>query len=96
MAGRRMREDVNWIEAPLWPDRMQRTDAARYLREVHKIRCQPSTLAKAASVGGGPAFRKHAGRFPLYDRADLDIWAQARLSPKVQRNADLRAGEQAK
>jgi hypothetical protein len=89
-----MREDENRTEAPEWPNRFQRTDAARYLREVHKIRCQPSTLAKAASVGGGPPFRKDAGRFPLYEREDLDIWAQARLSPKVQRNAELRTREQ--
>jgi hypothetical protein len=33
--------------------------------------------------------------FPLYERGDLDVWASARLSPKVQKNAELRVQGQA-
>ena len=39
----------------------------------------PAWMAKLAVVGGGPIFRK-AGKTPLYDPADLDAWAEARMS----------------
>jgi hypothetical protein len=61
---------------------MRRADAARYVRENHGIPCAAATLAKLASVGGGPAFRR-AGRFPIYARDDLDAWARSRLSERV-------------
>jgi hypothetical protein len=38
-------------------------------------------MAKLAVVGGGPLSRK-AGRFPLYEIADLDTWANLKLGPK--------------
>ena len=45
------------------------------------------TLAKLASIGGGPRFRK-LGRFPVYTEADLREWAMARLSSPVASTAE--------
>ncbi len=63
-----------------WPDRMRRSEASQYLQEQHGIRLAHSTLAKLAVVGGGPPFRLD-GRFPVYDRAELDAFAATRLGP---------------
>lgn len=38
-----------------------------------------ATLAKLASIGGGPKFR-HYGRWPVYHKDDLDKWLAARTS----------------
>ena len=64
-----------------WPPKLRRAEAARYLREVHGIPVQPSTLAKwhCPSSDGPPAHR--AGRVPLYPRDALDAWATKRLGP---------------
>ena len=67
---------------------MRRADAARYIREAHGIPCAPTTLAKYAVLGGGPAFRK-AGKFPIYSRDDLDAWAERRLSKLVRSTSEL-------
>jgi hypothetical protein len=56
---------------------MRRKDAAQFLRERFGIG-SPATLAKLATIGGGPRYRK-MGRVPLYDPADLDAWARARI-----------------
>lgn len=66
-----------------WPIRMRRAEASRYLRQVHGIRLSPQTLAKFATIGGGPRYRAD-GRFPLYDRTELDAWAERRLGPLRQ------------
>jgi hypothetical protein len=67
---------------------MRRAEAARYLRETHGIPCAATTLAKYACVGGGPAFRK-AGKFPIYVRDDLDVWAETRFSKVVRSTSEL-------
>jgi hypothetical protein len=51
---------------------LRRWEAARYL-EARGIPISASTLAKKATNGGGPVFRKF-DRFPLYSAADLDAW----------------------
>ncbi len=61
------------------PRYRRRAEAARYVRETWGLPCSPSWLAKLAVVGGGPIYRK-AGRFPIYADADLDSWAQGRIS----------------
>lgn len=72
------------------PERLERrTDAAVYITDTFGIPCSPNTLAKLATVGGGPRFRK-AGRIPLYARGDLDEWAQRRLGPLVASTSELR------
>lgn len=57
---------------------LRRTEAAAYIVDKYGIPCSPKTLATWVTRGGGPLYRK-AGRFPLYDPADLDTWAAARL-----------------
>jgi hypothetical protein len=71
-----------------FPVYMGRADAAAYIRSFG-IRCTSSTLAKLAVVVGGPPFRR-AGRFPVYERAHLDSWAQQRLGRLVGSTSELR------
>jgi hypothetical protein len=67
---------------------LRRADAARYIREAYGIPCVATTLAKYASIGGGPAFRK-AGKFPIYSRSDLDAWAEQRFGELVRSTSEL-------
>jgi len=60
---------------------LRRKQAADYIGRIWGIPVSPRTLAKLAVVGGGPMFRK-AGRFPMYEPADLDSWVERRLGPK--------------
>lgn len=57
----------------------RREQAATYVTENFGFPVSRAWLAKLASTGGGPIFRK-AGRVPLYAQEDLDAWAVARLS----------------
>jgi hypothetical protein len=57
----------------------RRIPAAQYLTSRWGIPCSPGTLANHAVNGTGPVYRL-AGRFPVYAEADLDAWAQGRLS----------------
>jgi hypothetical protein len=66
-------DDDNMIQ-PSQP-LLRRTGACAYLREIWGLERAPATLAKLACSGGGPKFHR-AGRWPLYDPADLDAWAQ--------------------
>lgn len=67
---------MNATDSPLY---FRRADAATYLSNKFGFPVSRAWLAKLASTGGGPVFRK-AGRVPLYARDDLDAWATARLS----------------
>jgi hypothetical protein len=69
---------------------LRRCKAAEYIRENWGIPCEPRTLAKLMTVGGGPLVRK-AGRIPLYEKSDLDAWASARLSAKVRSSSELQS-----
>jgi hypothetical protein len=57
---------------------MRRNQASLSLWEPWGLSDKPQTLAKFTVPGGGPVFRK-AGRYPLYNKADLDAWAQSLL-----------------
>lgn len=74
-----------------WPSKLRRADAARYLREVHGIPVQPSTMAKwyCTKSDGPPAYV--AGRVPLYPRDALDAWAEKRLGPLRHSTSEQRA-----
>lgn len=52
---------------------LRRAEASDYLKQRHGVDRKPATLAKYATIGGGPAFRL-AGRVPLYDPEALDTW----------------------
>jgi hypothetical protein len=69
---------------------LRRNEAAAYIRDTFNMPCQASSLRTMACKGTGPAFRK-GSRFPLYDVADLDAWAQSKLSPKVRSTSELTA-----
>lgn len=62
---------------------LRRADAAEYVHAHYGFPCSKQWLAKLATTGGGPAYRK-AGKFPLYSVEDLDAWAQARLSAPMR------------
>jgi hypothetical protein len=61
---------------------LRRDAAAQYIRDQFSIPCSARTLAKFASIGGGPAYR-YSGRFPIYDVADLTAWAKQKIGPRV-------------
>jgi hypothetical protein len=58
--------------------RRRRGDAARFLTE-NGYPTAPTTLAKLASIGGGPEFIKF-GRIPIYEDEKLLEWASSRCS----------------
>ena len=69
--------------------RLRRDAAAKYITEKTGAPCAPSTLARFASLGGGPEFQK-IGHLPFYTVEDLDAWITSRTSEKVRSTADLR------
>jgi len=68
--------------------RLRRWEASEYLVKVHGIHLSASTLAKYASIGGGPAFQKSI-RTPLYPTAELDRWAAERLGGLRRSTSDV-------
>ena len=66
---------------------LRRKEAAIYVATHWGVPLSHRTLAKLAVVGGGPTYRK-AGRFPLYEQADLDDWVRGRLGPKITSTSD--------
>lgn len=68
--------------------RLRRTEASQYLNEEWGIIRAPSTLAKLATIGGGPMFER-ANRIPLYLPEFLDAWARSILSPPMTSTSDL-------
>jgi hypothetical protein len=65
---------------------MDRRQAADFLT-ARGYRTAPATLAKLASIGGGPIFESF-GRKPLYREADLLAWAEARTSGPRRSTSD--------
>ncbi|RWY67859.1 hypothetical protein EHI46_26185 [Rhizobium leguminosarum] len=74
---------------PLSRPRLRRSDVPAYLASAHGIDVAISTLAKWATVGGGPAMQ-YSGRIPLYNISDLDEWANDRLSKRVFSTSEAR------
>lgn len=70
--------------------RLRRWVASAYLRDSHGLTYGPTTLAKLASVGGGPPM-EYVGRIPTYPVDGLDAWAAAKISPRVGSTTELRA-----
>jgi hypothetical protein len=73
-----------------WPARLRRRNASEYLLEEHGVSLSPATLAKLATIGGGPSFRKD-GPFPIYERSELDAFAAQRLGPLRRSTSDKQA-----
>ncbi|TWA44371.1 hypothetical protein FB009_101123 [Sinorhizobium medicae] len=70
--------------------RLRRSEVPEYMLRKHGIPVALATLAKMATVGGGPAMQ-HAGRIPLYHVNDLDAWAAERLSKPVRSTSERAA-----
>lgn len=66
------------LPAHLLRPRLRRPEASAYLDLRHGITVAPATLAKLASVGGGPAYQR-LGNTALYPTDELDRWAIERL-----------------
>lgn len=67
--------------------RLRRWEASSYLEAVHGIQMAPTTLAKLASIGGGPKFQR-INRTPLYATSALDEWAAQKLSRPMASTSD--------
>ncbi len=71
-----------------FPNRpLRRSEASVYLKDKHGIDRAPATLAKLASIGGGPRYHK-ANRIPIYPPDFLDEWAVSILSPPLNSTSD--------
>jgi hypothetical protein len=57
---------------------LDRIAAAEYLT-ARGLRVSKNTLQKWVTTGGGPAYRRFGLR-AVYTQADLDAWAEAKLS----------------
>lgn len=80
---------MNDTEQPKPSRLLTRVEAAlRITEKGYPIK--PKTLAKLASIGGGPMFRK-AGKHPRYEIEDCDAFAMAKITRKVRSVAELRA-----
>jgi hypothetical protein len=60
----------------------RRKEAAQYLKSKYG-HGSAKTLAKLASIGGGPAM-VYAGRIPFYTTEALDEWALGKFSLPVR------------
>ena len=67
--------------------RLRRWEASEYMAFMHGLTVAPATLAKLASIGGGPGFHR-VGRIPLYPRDELDRWATEKLGRVVKSTSD--------
>lgn len=65
---------------------MRRKTAGEYLKSQYGFGSE-KTLAKLASVGGGPIFHK-AGSAALYKPTDLDAWATERIGAPKSSTSD--------
>jgi hypothetical protein len=71
--------------------RLRRREAVAYLAGRHGVPVAVATLAKLATVGGGPEI-EYFGRIPLYTPDALDTWAKTKLSGPVGSTAGKRHG----
>ena len=70
--------------------RLRRWEASEYLTIAYGMTVATATLAKLASIGGGPLFQ-HANRTPLYPKSELDRWALERLGVLKRSTSDKAA-----
>jgi len=68
---------------------LRRKAAGEYLKSKFGFGSE-KTLAKLACLGGGPPFHK-AGPAALYEAAELDAWALAKIGPAQASTSDVGA-----
>jgi hypothetical protein len=61
--------------AAAWPPRMRTEQSAIYLAQAHGLPVEEKTLRNWRAAGRGPACR-YLGALPLYDKSELDRWAE--------------------
>jgi hypothetical protein len=69
--------------------RLRRWEASEYMAFAHGLTIAPATLAKLASIGGGPGFHR-VGRIPLYPRDELDRWATEKLGRMLMSTSEVK------
>jgi hypothetical protein len=69
---------------------MRRRAAGNYLKDKYGHGSE-KTLAKLASVGGGPEFHKAGDRVVLYRKEALDAWALAKISEPLKSTSEAAA-----
>jgi hypothetical protein len=67
---------------------LSRKEASGYLLSRHGIARAPATLAKLATIGGGPVFRKVNSRLAVYNPSDLDAWAASIMSGPMRSTSE--------
>ena len=58
---------------------LRRSAASDYIKCKWGLSYKSNTLAKLATVGGGPPYELF-GRWPVYREAELDKWVEGRLT----------------
>ncbi len=77
----------NQPQTPERERKYRRAEASEYLKQEHGLDFAPTTLAKLATTGGGPAF--YSGpKFPLYPQSGLDEWAKQKLGKLVNSTSE--------
>ena len=66
---------------------LRRKQAGLYLREKWGVG-SAATLAKLATLGGGPEMVYIGSRIPVYTEESLDAWARSRLSAPVRSTSE--------
>jgi hypothetical protein len=66
---------------------LNREAASAYLRETYGFSTTRSSLAKMATIGDGPEYRR-AGRAVVYEVSVLDKWARSKISEPLRSTAD--------
>lgn len=66
---------------------LDRKEAAAYVRQ-RGLPCSPNTLAKFATTGGGPVYRRF-GNKAVYTNADLDHWIERKLSSPLRSTSQV-------
>jgi hypothetical protein len=66
---------------------LDRKGASAFLKEKG-YQVASATLAKLASIGGGPVYRRF-GRKPLYTSSDLLEWAESRCSAPIGSTSEI-------
>jgi hypothetical protein len=69
---------------------LRRKQAGAYLKDKYGFGSE-KTLAKLASIGGGPEIF-YAGRLPLYVPEKLDAWAQGKIAAPVRSTSERSIG----
>jgi hypothetical protein len=69
---------------------LRRKQASKYCT-ARGLPVAPATLAKYATLGGGPEFRKFS-RFPLYELPARDRWIESKLTSPRRSTSDAGKG----